>query len=98
MVKTNFWVMINRWFEKRGMILTLVFLHEKGKSNQNAVSKAIRVTSDTLRKSVTPELEKRKLIATEHQEDFPFSIDMWLTEEGKKVATKLREAGIFDYP
>lgn len=90
--------MNNKWFEKRGMLLTLVFLHDKGKSNQDAISKAIRVTNDTLRKSVIPELEKQKLIATKQQEGFPFSIDVWLTEKGKKVATKLREAGIFDYP
>ncbi len=90
--------MNNKWFEKRGMLLTLIFLHDRGKSNQKAITAAINITNDTLKDSVVPELEKQKLIVTEPQSDFPFSTEIKLTKRGEEVALKLIEAGIFTYP
>jgi len=90
--------MNRKWFEKRGTLLTLVYLHNIGKSNQKAIHEAIKITNDTLRDSVIPELEKQKLIITESQNDFPFSTDIELTEKGKEIAAKLAKIGIFTYP
>jgi DNA-binding HxlR family transcriptional regulator len=89
--------MKNRWFEKRGMLLTLIFLHQHGKSNQKTISESLKITPDTLSKSVFPELINQQLITKKEQSDFPFSTDVELTEKGRKLASKLAEIEIFTY-
>jgi DNA-binding HxlR family transcriptional regulator len=87
-----------KWFEKRGILLTIIYLNDVSKSNQQSISKAINVTNDTLRASIIPELEQQKLIKRETQTEFPYATSIELTEKGKKIATKLAETGIFEYP
>lgn len=89
--------MKSKWFEKRGTLQTLVYLYEMGKANQKKIVTAIGITNDTLKESVIPELEEHDLIVKEREKRFPFSINIELTEKGKKIAVKLSEAGIIDF-
>lgn len=83
------------WFEKKGVLLMLVYLHKAESANQTQVARAIRVTQDTLRESVIPELEKRQLIMLQHTKKFPWAIEIRLTKKGEKIASLLHETGIF---
>lgn len=86
------------WFERRGMLLTLVYLYKVGKANQTTIAKAIDITSDTLRESVLPTLKELGYIEREKKLKFPWEAPIQLTEKGRKIASLLSQTGIFSYP
>lgn len=83
------------WFEKRGLLITLVFLYKVKSANKAQIARAIPITHDTLRSRVIPELEKRQLITLKRKKKFPWSTEIELTEKGRKIAYHLAETGIF---
>jgi len=84
-----------QWYERRGMLTTIVYLYRVGKANQTSIAKATGVTNDTLKNSVLPTLEKKSFIKKDSKQVFPFETTILLTEKGRKAASYLSETGIF---
>ena len=77
--------------EKRGVIEVLLYLREKGKASRTDLRDNVEPVLETIYKTTLPTLKRLSLIQEKKKRKFPFTVEIFLTEKGKKVAEKLSE-------
>jgi DNA-binding HxlR family transcriptional regulator len=74
--------------EQTTALRILLHLHQHGKASRTELRNSINASTAAIYNAL-PKLKKLQLITEKTQTTFPFTVEVTLTEKGKKVATYL---------
>jgi len=77
--------------QKKGVMETLLLLLKKKKASRKDLRENVDAVLETLYKTTLPTLKKLELIGETTNRRFPFTVEIFLTEKGRKVAEKVKE-------
>ena len=77
--------------QRKGVLEILLYLHKHGKASRKNLRDNVDAVLETIYKTSLPTLKVLGLIKETRTHKFPFTVEIFLTEKGKKVAKKLLE-------